>query len=260
MSDRVIFQMWGPFRQRLILNHEFYVEQAKKRLLSQFEDISEEADKFAEEWLSKAGQGFNPDYHDPSDFYEQANDESITFYELLNDMRDRTRLSVIAGMYHEWDKQLRDWLSIELGKSFSGEKTKDAIWKATFVDIFDLLECFGWQVRAQLYFTQLDACRIVVNVYKHGLGNSFSELKRDHPQFLEDGFGDTLSADVRSKYLDHTHLKVTDAHIAVFSDAIIAFWNDLPENVFQSSITRKPNWLSKAMDKDLKERETKENA
>lgn len=260
MGDRVIFQMWRPFRQQLISNHEFYVEQAKKRLLSQFDDISEEADKFAEEWLSKAGRGFNPDYHDPADFYEQANDEMITFYELLNDMHDQTRLSVIAGMYHEWDKQLRDWLSIELGKSFSGEKTKDAIWKANFVDIFDLLECFGWQVRAQLYFAQLDACRIVVNVYKHGLGNSFSELKRDHPQFLMDVFGDTLSADVRSQYLDHTHLKVTDAHIAEFSDAIIAFWNGLPENVLQSSITRTPNWLSKAIDKDIKEREEAENA
>ena len=103
----------GPFRQELISNHKFYVEQARKRLLSQFEDVSGEADKFAEEWLSKADQWFDPDRHDPDEFQEQAYDKSITFYGLLTDMHDQTRLSVIAGMYHEWDKQLRDWLSLE---------------------------------------------------------------------------------------------------------------------------------------------------
>lgn len=95
--------MWEPFRQQLISNHQFYMEQAQKRLLSQFKDISGEADKFAQEWLSKADQWFDPDRHDPDEFQERAYDESITFYGLLTDMHDQTRLSVIAGMYHEWE-------------------------------------------------------------------------------------------------------------------------------------------------------------
>ena len=41
----VLFQMWGPFRQSLIDGHLFYVEQARKRLLTQFENIEAEADK-----------------------------------------------------------------------------------------------------------------------------------------------------------------------------------------------------------------------
>jgi len=58
MSDYVLFQMWGPFRQSLIDGHLFYVGQARKRLLSQFDDIEADADRAAEErsvWLAKQG-------------------------------------------------------------------------------------------------------------------------------------------------------------------------------------------------------------
>ena len=114
MANFVAFQMWGPFRKQLVKAHTFYVEQAKKRLLTRFENIEEEAQAEMDTWLQETSHLFDPERHDPSDFYEQANDVGIEFYELLTEMRDRTRLSVIAGMYHEWDKQLRDWLWREI--------------------------------------------------------------------------------------------------------------------------------------------------
>ncbi|MCA9501157.1 MAG: hypothetical protein KC588_18340, partial [Nitrospira sp.] len=222
----IFLHMWEPFRQQLISNHKFYVEQAQKRLLSQFEDISGEADKYAEEWLSRASQWFDPDRHDPDDFQVQAYDESIDFYGLLTDMHNQTRLSVIAGMYHEWDKQLRDWISgILINHCMGGRETKTAIWKATFDQILDLLKCFDWQVREQPYFAQIDACRLVVNAYKHGLGDSLIKLKRKYPQFLKDILGGGLPADELDPFLDYTHLKVVDEDLATFSNAIIAFWN-----------------------------------
>lgn len=114
MSERVLFMMWGPFRESLIKAHAFYVEQARKRLLSQFGDIEAEANKAPEEWLEQTSHLFNPEQHDPGDFYEAAHEAGIEFYELLRDMRRQTRLSVVAGMFHEWDKQLRDWLTQEI--------------------------------------------------------------------------------------------------------------------------------------------------
>ncbi len=45
MSTVVAFAMWGPFRESLIKAHGFYMEQAHKRLLSQFGDIEAEANK-----------------------------------------------------------------------------------------------------------------------------------------------------------------------------------------------------------------------
>ncbi|ENW50465.1 hypothetical protein F917_01901 [Acinetobacter baumannii NIPH 67] len=39
--------MWGVERNYLIKNHKFYLEQGVSELMSQFENIEEEADKFA---------------------------------------------------------------------------------------------------------------------------------------------------------------------------------------------------------------------
>ncbi|MCM3609416.1 hypothetical protein M4D49_28430 [Cupriavidus pauculus] len=54
MSGQVLFHMWDPYRQSLIEGHRFYVEQARKRLLSQFGDIEREASAAADAWLDKA--------------------------------------------------------------------------------------------------------------------------------------------------------------------------------------------------------------
>jgi len=250
MNGYVLFQMWGPFRQSLIKGHSFYVEQARKRLLSQFDGIETDADRAAEEWLEQSGQHFDPDRHDPGDFYERANDVGIEFYELLSDMREQTRLSVVSGMFHEWDKQLRDWLVGEIRHWHFGGNVTLKVWSADFGQIADLLESFGWNLRSADYFRILDACRLVVNVYKHGEGKSLDDLRTKFPEYLDDplkGFGDMLPD---TKYCNHTHLKVSDDQFQTFSDAILAFWRDVPENVVDSQVTEVPDWFGNAIQKD----------
>ena len=247
MSDRVLFQMWGPFRQSLIEGHLFYVEQARKRLLSQFEDMEAEADKASEDWLERSSRNFDPDRHDPGDFYEAANDAGIEFYTLLSEMRDQTRLSVVAGMFHEWDKQLRDWLVREVRHWHQGENIAAKVWSVDFGKIADLLESFGWDIRSKDYFAKLNACRLVVNVYKHGQGKSLSDLKAAYPEYLDDPFSGTGGAFSSIEYRDYTHLKITDEQYKAFSDSITAFWQDVPENVFDSQITDMPDWFGNAI-------------
>jgi hypothetical protein len=251
MSNYVLFQMWGPFRQSLIKSHLFYFEEAQKRLLSQFDNIETEADRAADEWLKLNESRFSPERHDPAEFYEAAHDASIEFYGLLSDMRDTTTQSVVAGMFHQWDKQFRDWLVREIQHWHSGPNTAQKVWSVDFVQIAELLECLGWNVKAKPYFKVLDACRLVVNVYKHGEGKSLADLKRDFPAYLREPFGafDIASID----FIDHTHLSVNNEQLKEFSDAIVAFWQDVPENTFQSSVKSAPSWFEKAMTKDLAE-------
>ncbi|MGM0561700.1 MAG: hypothetical protein ACQETX_11605 [Pseudomonadota bacterium] len=246
----MLFQMWDPYRQSLIDGHNFYVEQARKRLLSQFDDIEAEADKAAQEWLERRQHKFDPERHEPSSFHEAATDAGIEFYELLSDMRDRTRLSVVAGMFHEWEKQLRDWLAHEIQHWHFGSGTPARVWSADFGKIADLLESFGWELRSQAYFSELDACRLVVNVYKHGEGPSLEELKQKYPQHLNDPFSGLSDAVSQTRDLEHIHLKVSDEQFQAFSDAIVAFWKDVPENVFDSQITEPPDWFEKAIMND----------
>lgn len=250
MSRYVLFQMWEPFRQSLIKGHLFYVEQARKRLLSQFDGIEADADQAAEEWLEQSGQHFDPDRHDPGDFYEAANDVGIEFYGLLSDMREQTRLSVVAGMFHEWDKQLRDWLAREIQHWHRGGNTTLKVWSADFGQIADLLESLGWNIRITDYFRVLDACRLVVNVYKHGEGKSLDELKSSFPEYIDDPFDGSGGTFSGTNYRDHTHLKVSDEQFQAFSDAILAFWRDVPENIFDSQTTVVPDWFGKAIMKD----------
>ncbi|MBN8517756.1 MAG: hypothetical protein J5X22_11265 [Candidatus Accumulibacter sp.] len=247
MSDYVLFQMWGPFRQSLIAGHLFYVEQARKRLFSQFDDIESEADKAAENWLEQSSHRFDPDRHDPGSFYEAANEVGVEFYGLLSDMRDQTRLSVVAGMFHEWDKQLRGWLVQEIKHWHLGDNTTLKVWSADFGDIADLLECIGWQIRCTRYFPTLDACRLVVNVYKHGEGKSLVDLRQKYSEYLDDPFQSTFGCISGFEFRDHTHLKVSDEQFQAFSDAIVAFWQDVPESVFSSQTTDVPGWFEKAI-------------
>ena len=250
MSDNVLFQMWGPYRQSLIDGHLFYVEQARKRLLSQFDDIEAEADKAAEEWLARSSERFDPDRHDPGDFYDEANDAGIEFYGLLCGMRDQTRLSVVAGMFHEWDKQLRDWLVREIQHWHHGDNATLRIWSADFVQITELLESIGWNIYSADYFRVLDACRLVVNVYKHGKGKSLDDLKQKYPEYLDDPFVGSGGTFSNLEHRDHTHLNASEDQIQAFSDAIVDFWRQVPDNVFHSKVKDLPNWFRKAILKD----------
>lgn len=250
MSSYSLFKMWEPHRQSLIKGHLFYVEQSRKRLLSQFNDIEDEADKAAESWLDQNKARFNPDFHDPGDFYDSARDEAIEFYRLLCEMRDRTRLSVVAGIYHEWDKHLRKWLTDEIRHWHSGEEVFRKVWAVDFGRLADLMDSLGWKVRDQAYFLKLDACRLVVNVYKHGTGSSFDELKKKYPEYLPDPFKkiNNVFSGVSSR--DYTHLQVSEDQLQGFSDAIIAFWEDVPKDIFDRDCLEVPDWFAKAMSVD----------
>lgn len=243
----VLFHMWEPFRKQIIASHNFYVEQAQKRLLSQFQNMEAEAEKYGEEWLNNCSQHFDPDNHDPASFYEQAHDESIGFYQMLEDMLNRTRLSVVAGIFHEWDKQLRSWIIKEKNHWHYGDEVKKAIWMANSEQIFDFLEALGFSIRSKSYYISLNRCRLVVNAYKHGDGCAFESIKTQHPEFLNT-YG--ISTSLYLNYLDHTALKVQDTHITEFSKAIIDFWNDVPEYIYDKESLNVPDWLAKAFNKD----------
>lgn len=248
------FQMWEPLRQTWMEEHRFYIEQAHKRLLSQFDDISAEADRAAEAHLEEISSHFDPDSHGVSDFYEAANDKGIEFYQLLSDMRERTRLGVIAGMYHEWDKKLREWLIKEIQRWHRGENVVRSIWKVDISSIFDLLRAFEFDPKAMPNYCRLDAMRLVVNVFKHGDGSSFDELRQSYPEFLLGAGGEEGS--IRISYLDHTHMAVTDEHIDQFSEAILGFWLAIPESLWvKQNEIEVPKWFEKAFNKDRTEYE-----
>jgi hypothetical protein len=249
-ADSVAFYMWQPYREALLTEHRFYAEQAKKRLLSQFDDIEAEAQAATDAHVDKLSRMLDPERHDLSDVYEEAGDKGIELYQLLADMQDATQLSVIAGMYHQWDKKLRDWIRLEVHHWHSGQYVREQIWKADGQTLLDFLEAFDFDIRSLDCYKSLIAMRLVVNVYKHGSGPSFDELKKDFPEYIANPFGDGEDTAWFREPLDYTNLQVSDAHIDQFSEAIVDFWTCLPEKLFLPKQCSLPSPFVNAFKKD----------
>lgn len=251
-----LFHMWEPLRREIIAKHSFYVEQAQRRLLSQFQNIKAEADAYGKEWLNSCRQYFDPDRHDSADFYEQAHEESIEFYQMLKDMENRTRLSVVAGIFHEWDKQLRSWTQQEIHHWHQGDEVNKAIWKANFIDVIDFFEGLGWTIKSNEFYKSIDQCRLVVNAYKHGDGIALRLVKKLYPEFI----GGLMIDPIYINFAEHTDLIVEEKHIAEFSNAIIEFWNNVPEYIYEKESLKVSDWFSKAYEKDQLDERKKQAA
>jgi len=247
--SRFSIQMWEPYRQSLMAEHRFYVEQARKRLLSQFDNISEEADKAADEHLNSISEFFDPDTHDQGDFYESANDKGIEFYQLLSDMHEDIRLSVVAGMYHHWEKKLKDWLLREMRHWGAGEAVKSCIWRQDFSGMVSLLASLGFDAKILPSHDHMNAMRLVTNVFKHGDGQSFSDLKVSHPEFVPDPLS-FAGPEFSLTHLDYTNMRVTDEHLGLFSEAISTFWRAIPECIHLNGEVDFPKWFENAYQKD----------
>lgn len=243
-----VFQLLESKREKIVNEHLFYFKEARGRLLTQFSSIDAESDAKVEQHLENNEKYYDPDFHDESDLYNDAFNAGIDHYQLVSDMHNDVRLALVGGIFHQWDKELRALLAKESKFFNGGDATYEAIWRANFVDIIDLLEGINFNVRSKPYYSTLDAHRLVVNVYKHGDGTALNTLNRDYPDYLSTAFG--VGAKVPPGLLRHDCLRVTDTHFENFSQAIVAFWKDIPGKV--TIFVNKPEWLSKALAKDAK--------
>ncbi|SDX98591.1 hypothetical protein [Pseudomonas sp. NFACC08-1] len=252
-KPQVLMQMWKPYREFLIQQHCFYVNEANTRLMSQFDNINADADKAAEAWLERRGELFDPDRDDEGAIYEEAESVAIEFYRQLDEMREQTRLSVVAGMFHAWEKNLKKWIVDELRRWGLGSRAIGAVWGADFPKIMELLVSLGWPIQGQSYLAVLNQCRCVINIFKHGDGKSLAELKRDFPKYLIDPVNPKFDLPATEiEWLNHSHLQVTEAQAQEFSEAIIEFWKNVPENLYEQDGGEPPSWLMKAVDQDRK--------
>jgi hypothetical protein len=251
MTIKTFFMMDHSTRLSRINTHLFYVEQARERLLSQFENIEADAAKAAIEQLEENSVHFDPDDHDPVEFNEAASEHGYEVYRLLSEMLVQTQLSVVAGMFHNWDKQLRLWLIREIQFWHQGETVRNKIWSLNFEQFAELLKGIGISNSKDSYHDTLNTCCLVVNIYKHGDGRSLSNLKLKHPEYLVDPLkdypGELAAILSQGRELDHTHLRVNECQFQAFSDSIVAFWQGIPERITASDVVSVPDWLRNAM-------------
>ena len=253
MPRTVLFDMWEPFRLSLIQRHRFYFEQAQSRLLSQFKNLEAEAKEVEQIYLGEMGKHFDPDRHSPEDFLQAAYDKSCEHYQLLGELLKDTRLSVSAGMFHEWEKQLREWVTKEARHWGGNEHADSAVWRVPITEVIDLLVCMGWDVRGEGFYSSLNGLRLVVNVFKHGNGSSLLELQTKYPEYVPNPLADLGLVSMNGEWRAHyRNLQLNDGHLRDFSQAIIQFWEAVPGRIYinDGDELSVPAWFKSAYLKD----------
>ncbi|WP_226991684.1 hypothetical protein [Citrobacter amalonaticus] len=239
--------------------HQFYSEQAQKRLLSQFSDVemSSEATMKGQLFLESAGDWFNPDYHDESDVYENIEQIEACHWVSLRDMKVTVTLSLTAGMYHQFDKALRELLIREARswRWLDRSVMPDLIWNLSFPRLMDLLEWLGIEARNMSCFPLISACHQVVNVYKHGDGDAHQKLVISHPEYYSVW---QFEGHPQERAARHEELEVSEKQFGEFAEAITEFWESLPEGVSYSGMGKEPEWFDKAYGKLKNEKEKRE--
>lgn len=235
---------FDKFDLRVLLEpHEFYVLQARQRLLSQFNDISREADEAQERHYEKLGQFFDPDRDDPADSYEAAYQEGISHYLALDEMRNTITLALTAGMFHQFDKALREKMAQEF-THWQPSAIDPLIWNIDFPQLVDLLEWTGIEIKSKPFYEKIEACQLLVNVYKHGKGRSHTELAVKYPQFYPQH---TSRTGRRNNLPRPEQLKVSEAQFADIADAISEFWLNIPEFRNELHQSTEPKWFNEKL-------------
>ncbi|WP_374311718.1 hypothetical protein [Dongia sp.] len=226
--------MYQPYREYLIERHDFLVEQTRVRLLSQFADIAQQAEEFPDrEWdrlqTMPWGEGV-----DGSQIAELVQDNSAAQYDLLQGLMFNLMMGALAGIYHEWDRNVREHVELELRHNHSISTDEGVVvWQVDFDTLMNWLNQFAWDVRSEPFFPLLDAARLIMNVFKHGKGTSFDELAERYPQYLRGTFHDE---DVHEKEIltllaDHTFLSLTQSQLVAIGAAIREFWQKFPASL-----------------------------
>ncbi len=225
--------MWIGTKAHLLERHDFYVAQIKTRVLSQFQDIEGEAERYREMEYERLAELPGDEDSDMSAIADTAEDRGQDFYGLLADLKKQTILGALAGMYHQWEKDLRLFIERELRHAYEWETVQKIAWDANIGDIFKILEDAGWNVVSLNFFSLIDACRLIVNVYKHGKGTSLTQLSERYPEYLD--VPSPLSEFARRR-LDHDWLSLTDVQFNQIADAMRTFWAAFPERLFLKTV------------------------
>lgn len=204
-----------------------YVNNFSARLLPIFDHIDEEANVETEKaWdIAMSSPAYNENF-DPGDYVEAVQEYGLEVYENLQFTRQQVLGLAAAGLYHLWERLLKQFFSKELrGWTFGGRDIHKIMAPANFDRLKEFLSEFGFHLAQQSYYTNLCELRLVANVVKHGDGNSCEELQTSAPHLFE---GYNYHFDIFSK-ADTLELKPAD--FARYAKAVTDFWNTFPENL-----------------------------
>lgn len=245
--DRLAFRMEPDERRALLERHQIFSFQTRKRFLAHFDDLEGEANEVFCEEMSHGIGDVDDDRFDGYDLLERSEGRSQAYLESLKRTQADAHLSIAMGMFHLWEKSLKEWLDWKMHGVGLPMAMRDNVLHVRNIDqLTELLDLMGWGVVGQQYWKSIDRCRLAINTFKHGAGTSAQALAQKHPDLFR---GSTRPSSRNFwKMLDPEYVNVRPGHLEEFSRAFERFWRDCPE-VLQAKNPQLPlpKWLTKGV-------------
>ncbi|MGG3573256.1 hypothetical protein ABES80_12340 [Bacillus gobiensis] len=235
-------------------NHDRIYKAVYERLKTHTNEV---ADEFKEEAVS--GQNTNiPQYTDYGDFMEAVQDY---VFERLDEqflMHYQFELMSLSNLYQVFEQQLRQWLFNEMTHNenqyinqvefyLENDKGEDVYGKfySRFNSLTDLLrelkltftDWFGEEeliVETDIWKT-IRECNLLSNTYKHGSGQSATNLYNLYPQYFEKVNTTRLMDMYRTTNLERV-LNVDEISFEKYSKAMKGFWENMKEHQYGSKM------------------------
>jgi len=230
--------LYNSLRKNFQKPIELYADIYSNKISKLFLNIKEESKVIAEDYYNEMGKHFNPDYHDESDFAEAAWEAGLDHYEGMALMKYNTKLMWISTLYQFWGQQVRKFIYEEVIRNhkFIDKKGNEVPFKKFCTrgidDIKEEFLEFDQDLEKLSCWAKISELRLLSNVIKHGDGWSATQLKQLRPDFFKSDFINYDLLDLYNNTLNDIVLNVDDNEFQKYCEAIIQFWDELPERMY----------------------------
>ena len=198
-----------------------YCRWVEERLVPSFGNWDEEEKSAGDRYLDRMAQYFDPDSHDPSDFYEGAYDHAINHCLVLAEVNSYMMAMAISGLYHLWEKQVLKHLEKEVGR-YVEEYKPPRNWDK----VCEYFSAFSTDLCSLPFSPCLEELRLVTNVAKHGSGQSLEWLKAGESDILSEVHATNEMPITGGEFsMLRAPIYPRLEHFIRYKEAVLNFWN-----------------------------------
>jgi len=210
-----------PFNRRYALGLvDAYENEVTNRVLLVFDNLVQEADDAADQSYADTGDEGT------------AREQGFSVYSDLKFVRDQVTGLAIAGLYHLWERRIKEFL---VGEYRHCGKPTGKVFNADFRKLEAVLQEVHWPIKTEAFYSDLNRLRLVANVVKHGDGGSCKELLKLEKELEKQGkapdmffdFGHPWANDRRGS----SDLSFEREHFPRFANAVRRFFEQFPERL-----------------------------
>jgi hypothetical protein len=227
-------QLYVPEMTRTYLKSEIasYVEIYFQKLLPVFNDIENEADKYANDFYNDfMSQPATDDFVDPASIAEKALEIGIEHYSYLKLGKYSLTAAWHTTLYQLWEQQLRLFLFREMSHVY---KIDFKTFCTNLKEIKDNFKFHNIDIEKFSCWPQIKELCLLCNVIKHGDGDSAKRLRNKPSLFKKDNDIDYMEI-YKTTLLEET-LNIDETTLQNYKKALLFFWDEIPERNYSEEL------------------------